>query len=284
MPVLLKVAREAGALTLCFATIPFSFEGAAKVRTAETTVAEVRELADALIVVPNDRLYDAVGVAGLAEASAKADDVLCCGVCSVWKMLSSPGYIRLDFAKLKRVVQNSGGCCTFGHGAGAGEGRAERAVADLLEGPLLEKGRVLASAATVLVSIAGGSDLTLREVGAVMDAVAGKTGSECNVEMGTVLDEALDDRLEVTVLASDQRLEADRHQPAAERPAAEPVAEPPARGGRRQKKQQAVREYQTNLRFDSFAKGRFKDVDPTILDGEDLDTPTYIRRGLSIEK
>lgn len=285
-PVLLSAARDAGAMTLCFATLPFRFEGGRRRAEADQAVSELRNLADALILVPNDRLSESVGEAQVAKAFEKADEVLCAGISSICRLLTAPGYISLDFADLKQVATGSGGACTFGYGTGAGKNKAEAAVAALLESPLLERGNVLAASGSLLVSIVGSSDLTLKDVTVIMNRITARAGRDDHLIMGTVLDESWQDRVGVTVVAE----EAPASEPAAVAPTAsdeqqpaEPAAATPAPAGGRKKRKQA--QLQTRMRlFDSTGKGRFKDSEPTILDGHDLDTPTFLRRGIAIEK
>jgi cell division protein FtsZ len=280
-PILLNAARDAGAMTLCFATLPFRFEGGRRRAEADQAVSELRTLADALILVPNDRLSESVGEAQVAKAFDKADEVLCAGISSVCKLLTAPGYISLDFADLKQVATGSGGVCTFGYGMGSGKNKAETAVAALLENPLLERGSVLASSGALLVSIVGSSDLTLKDVTVIMNRITAKAGRDDHVLMGTVLDETWQDRVGVTVVAAETP--AGRPAAAPDEPTPEPApSEPAAAGGRKKRKQAPL---QTRMRlFDSAGKGKFKDVEPTILDGQDLDTPTFMRRGIAIEK
>jgi len=275
-PSILNAAREAGALTLCFAALPFPFEGAARLVEAERAVAAARPCADGLILVPNERLAKSVGKGKVQEAFLKADEVMAAGIRGLWKLLTQAGYIRLDFANLRKVVQDSGGICTFACGEGRGKNTAQAAVTALLGSPLLEQGELLATARSALVSIAGGPDLTLQEVGDVMDGISAKAGPDCVLTMGTVIDEAWRSRIGIVAVVSEERhfeqapVPAKRTDPA--------PGKPSAGSGRRPAKPR-----QTKLGLDTSGKGRFKDVEPTILDGEDLDIPTFRRRGISVE-
>jgi len=268
-PVLLEAARDAGVMTLCFATLPFEFEGAQKREIADEAVEELRAVSDALIVVPNDRLFETAGGAGLPEGFEKADRILAAAARSVWRLVTQPGLITLDFADLQRIAQQSGSL-TMGFGEGRGKNRAARAVEAVLQGPLLDEGRIVASARALLVSIVGGEDLALKEVGEIMDAVKAAAGAEADVFMGTVVDAECRSRITVTVIASEQWAAGPR---AKKKGDAEPAG---AKGGRRPQ--------QIQLGFDAGGKGRFRDTEPTILNGEDLDTPTFIRRSITIER
>jgi cell division protein FtsZ len=173
-------------------------------------------------------------------------------------------------------VRNSGGICTFGFGRGEGENRADQAVSSLWETPLLQRGEAVASARSLLVSILGGPDLRLREVGSVMDAVKSKVREGTEIHMGTVQDAGWSNRLLVTVIVSEQWAAAAAT--AAEEPAKD---EDDVVSGKKERKPRAA---QRKLGLEPYGKGRFKGMEPTIFDGEDLDVPTFVRRGLAIEK
>ncbi|OGV65262.1 MAG: hypothetical protein A2283_05600 [Lentisphaerae bacterium RIFOXYA12_FULL_48_11] len=273
-PVVLKAAREAGALTLCFAVLPFNFEGQQKKECAEQGVLALREIADALIVVPNERLFEFIGVSNVADSFEKADEVISDGIASIWKLVMRPGFISLDFAHLQAIVRNGGGVCTFGYGVGVGPGRVEAALKSILEGSLLEKGEVLANARSLLVSIAGGSDLTLKEIDDVMKAISARKQKDAKLFMGTVVDNDVHDRITITVIASEQW----SSDPA-------PVKAPePETADKTKKIKSRAKDLQTKLKLEPTGKGRFKDVEPTVLDGEDFDIPTFVRRGIAIER
>jgi cell division protein FtsZ len=279
-PVVIEAARDAGAMVLCFASTPFPFEGDDRGARSREGIEALRGASDALVLVPNERLFDSLEEIPVPEAFGKATEVLASGIGATWKLLTRPGYINLDFADVRDMVRRSGGVCTLGYGDGKGKTRAPRALKALIEGPLLGHGTVLAEARSRLVSIVGGDDLTLKEVADTMAAVRAKTADACHVAMGTVLDDGWRNRLAITVLASkewsDEPLAPP--EPRAPEPDAPPVPEKPRRKGAAKRRQA-----QTSLGFDAAGKGRFKNVEPTILDGEDLDIPTYRRRGIRLE-
>ena len=279
--VILREARDAGALTLCLATQPCGFEGAAKAAAAESALDTLLKIADAVVVVPNDRLFESVGADDLAGAFRQADQTLGLCLCSLIKMIGEPGQINLDFADVRHIVRDSEGTCTIGYGEGTGDDRTGTAVAALLGSPLLEKGKVLSKAQSLLVSIVGGQDLTVKHVGQIMSELSSRVGENCRVTMGTAIDEDWRDRVTITVLASDRR------SAMGEAKVAEAPVEYEKQAGkvpRRGRKKSKASQTQTILRLDTYGKGRFKDVEPTILDGEDLDTPTFVRRGIAIER
>jgi len=279
-PVVLGAACDAGAMTLCFATLPFEFEGAQRRTQADEAIDSIREACDALIVIPNDRLFESVGQTSVRAAFRKADEVLSAAICAIWKLIIHPGFINLDFADLKKVVQNSGGVCAVGHGDGTGKNKAKAAVASLLKSPLLEHGEVIARARSLLVSIVGGPDLALKEIGDIMDALSSAASEGCHVSMGTVIDDGLGDRVTLTVLAAEEWAV----EPLPELAVSEPNAQAKSSTGPARRRRRRSGPRQTKLKLDLSGKGRFKNVEPTILDGEDLDIPAFLRRGISIEK
>jgi cell division protein FtsZ len=279
-PVVLKAAREAGALTLCFAVLPFNFEGQQKKECAEQGVSALRDIADALIVVPNERLFEFIGIANVADSFEKADEVISDGVSSVWKLIMQPGFIGLDFAHLQTIVRNGGGVCTLGYGVGTGRDRIEVALKSIMEGPLLEKGEVISRARSLLVSIAGGSDLTLKEIDDIMKAISARKQKDAKLFMGTVVDKQVQDKIAITIIAS----EIWSAEPAVAQ--VEAKASENIEGGEKSRRGRPARakDLQAKLKLEPTGKGRFKDVEPTVLDGEDFDIPTFVRRGISIER
>jgi len=280
-PVVMEAAREAGCMTLCFATLPFTFEGNTHRERAESAIPELRAAADAVITVSNDRLFESVSEATVTQAFVKADEVLGSGIRAIWKLLTNPGFINLDFADLTRIVKGSGGLCCLAYGNGSGKEKARKAVAELLKSPLTDHGQMLGRARAALVSIVGGPDLALKEIGDIMSSLTASLHADSHVAMGTVVDDARRNKVMVTLVFSEQwSSEGAVELPDKQVQTVRTPARKPARGKGRQKRKQR----QARLSFESTAKGRFKDVEPTILDGEDLDIPTFIRRGIVIEK
>ncbi|MDI6775252.1 MAG: cell division protein FtsZ [Verrucomicrobiota bacterium] len=269
VPVIMDQAHEEGVLVLCFVSMPFAFEGQNRMKTAEESLEILRESADALLVVPNQRLSEYAGAETLAATFDLVDDVLAKGVSGIEKLLTQPGLIRLDFADLKNMVKSGGGLCTFGFGEGCGKGKARQAAESLLGNPLLENGKVVESAAAVLLSMVGGPDLTLKDVGEITDALSARAPKGCRLFIGTVVDENWEGRVMLTALVSDE------WRPDRTGDSDEDTWAALARKGK---------QMQTKLRLESYGKGRFKDVEPTVMDGEDLDIPTFVRRGILIGK
>ena len=280
-PVVLNAARDAGSTTLCFVTLPFGFEGRRRRNEAEQAISDLHESADALIAVPNERLFEFVGESSVAESFRKADEVLSEGISAIWKLITQPGFINLDFADLKKVGQHSGGMCTFGCGSGTGKNRVKEALISAMNSPMLKQGQVIADARSLLVSIIGGPDLALKEVGDIMEALSSKTRDDADVFMGTVVEEKWKNRVSVTIVASEPMPFTADKTSVNDKPddAAEPEDRPRTIG-----RKSGHKETQTRLSLETSGRGRFKGIEPTIFDGEDLDIPTFVRRGITIEK
>jgi cell division protein FtsZ len=278
-PVLARAAHEAGALVIAFATLPFGFEGDQRLTQAARGLDDLREQADVVVAVSNERLFEMIDANSSAQAAFKrADYILSMGVLAIWKLLMHRGEMNLDFATLRQVARNSDGVAVFGYGEAHGPERAAEAVRGALNSPLLGRGEAVTEAESVLVSILGGPDMTLRDINTIMAAVRATVRKGAHVFMGTAFDAHWQDTVSVTLIAS--QYWAPEEEPVAEKPATEEAAAPskPAPRKRRGKAQQ------TQLGLDSVGKGIFKDVEPTILDGQDLDIPTFFRRGVVIEK
>jgi cell division protein FtsZ len=280
-PLLLQEAREAGLLTLCFATLPFRFEGPQRRAQADRSAAQLRELCNGLIVVPNDRLFETVGDLGVPETFARADAILGGGVAGVCRLMTTPGHLNLDLADLRHVIQNGLGQCTLAHAEGFGEDKANQALSALLGGPLLDHGEVLARTGSVITSIAGDADLRMKDVSTILESVASRVPSHCYVGAGTVIEDSWHDRVAITVIAAES---APAHVPAKPQTEETAATEEAAKITSRGRKRSGAATAQARLRLDAPVRGRFKDVEPTMLEGEDLDIPTYQRRGLALER
>ncbi len=290
-PEIVRAARDAGAMTLCFVTMPFKFEGEQRRTVAEQGLIELQEGADAVIVVSNDRLFEIVGSdAGVAEAFKKADEIMASGICAICQLITKPGFINLDFADLQKVVHHSGGACTFGYAEWGGRKKAKSSIKRLLEGPMLDRGEVIAKAGSLLVSIVGGHDLTLRDVEEVMSAIGSSARKDAHILMGTVIDEAWKGKGAVTIVAAEQwnvEYEAVEHEHQLREGGEkqEELRHKPRKHIKRVKRDGDAIQTVLHLEENIASKGcYFKDVDPTILDGEDIDIPTFKRRSIRIEK
>ena len=226
-PVVARIAKSIGALTIGVVTKPFSFEGRRRQSQADAGVAKLKEEVDTLIVVPNDRLLE-ISDRGISmiEAFATADQVLLAGVQGITDLITTPGLINLDFADVKSVMQGAGSAL-MGIGSARGADRAIKAAELAVESPLLEAS--IEGAHGVLLSIQGGSNLGIFEINDAAQLVKEAAHPEANIIFGTVIDDTLGDEVRVTVIAAgfDGGEPQARIEPiVAARPAAAPVVEP----------------------------------------------------------
>jgi cell division protein FtsZ len=199
-PVVARIARALGALTIGVVTRPFSFEGKRRAVQAEQGIVSLREEVDTLIVIPNDKLLQMIDhQIAILDAFKQADQVLMQGVSGITDLITTPGLINLDFADVKAVMSNAGSAL-MGIGSARGEDRARAAAETAVSSPLLEAS--IEGAHGVLLSIAGGSDLGLFEVSSAANLIQGAAHEDANIIFGTVIDDALGDEVRVTVIAA----------------------------------------------------------------------------------
>jgi cell division protein FtsZ len=332
-PVLARLAREAGALVLGLVALPFEVEGSRRQRQAQAALRQLKLAADAVICLPNQRTAALVDEhTTLVDTLRIANDLLTEGLRGLWRLITRPGLIKVDFGDLCRVVRGRQAETCFATAEAMGENRGRDLVERLQASPLLDQGRVLAEADAVLVSLVGGPDLTLKDFSLVMEQLR-RLAEKAEIIAGAAIDPGFPSRLGVTVVAA--RRGVSEPDPAAEpgEAAAAFVAshgepEPPApefpvaadprgvgtgegaaveragsrylpappeltpeqaegllggrgkAGGRRRRKAGGPK--QEMLALEVVSKGRFAKSEPTLHRGEDLDTPTYIRRGMAL--
>ena len=199
-PVVAKIARDLGALTIGVVTRPFSFEGKIRTRQAEEGIDALREHVDTLIVIPNDRLL-AISDRNITamDAFKSADQVLLSGVQGITEIITQPGLINLDFADVKTVMTDAGSAL-MGIGSARGDNRAARAAELAISSPLLEAS--IDGAMGVLLSVAGGSDLGLFEINEACELVQAAAHPDARIIFGTTIDDALGDEVRITVIAA----------------------------------------------------------------------------------
>ena len=331
-PVLARAAREAGALVLAIATLPFECEGARRQRQAQAGLEELKEAADAVLCLPNQRVLKLIDEkTSLIETFEITNDLLAQGLHGIWRLLTRSGIINVDFADLCAVVRGQHAESSFACAEARGEHRAREVVEKLLASPLLEGGTVLKEAESALVSIVAGRDLTMAEVNRAMSQI-NRACENAHIIMGAAAEADFGDRLSVTVIATRpappemvpgragaaetafrpgdamRLMETVDEAPSetasrfdgqfmeknpATRPASRFVPPPPELSADKkeqllaQQKGKLYRKPRSKMRqgtlpLDIVSKGRFEKSEPTIYHGEDLDVPTYIRRGVPL--
>ena len=200
-PVIAKLAKDKGALTIGVVTKPFQFEGRRRMRQAEEGLEDLKEYADSVIVSPNQRLIDEVEKnTPIREAFREADNVLLQGVKSIADLITVSGEINLDFADVKTIMSETGGAL-MGIGLGQGDNRAKSAAESAVACPLLEEASI-DGATGILVNVTGGLDMTLHEVEEAMQIIYNAADESAHVIFGLVFDEDLEDKIQVTVIAT----------------------------------------------------------------------------------
>lgn len=340
-PLVARLAKEQGALVVAFATMPFAFEGKRRTRQAEESLVALQESADVVVCFENDKMGDAVSPkAGIHQAFAAADQTISQSVKAIAGIFTRPGLIHIGFDDLTAALSGTGGRCLFGFGEADGDNRAHDALARALKNPLMDRGRMLADACSVLVNVAGGPGMTLNEVQILMEEFGKHAGDDARILFGAAIDPKMGNRMSVTIISSigggvarveraprtryvaspkpepelvqevdsepeivvepegieeeqsllvEEELEAvEAAQP--ESPLIEPktsirrsprtvpvsapsplTAKPPAEPR------------QESLQFEPVTRGRFEKSEPTIVDGQDLDVPTFMRRNVRLK-
>jgi cell division protein FtsZ len=227
-PVIARIARELGSLAVGIVTTPFRFEGTRRKEAADRGVQDLREACDTLIVVPNDRLLEVLEKnTSMLDAFKVADDVLRQGVQGICDLITMPGLINLDFADVRTVMQD-GGNALMGIGFATGENRAHEAAERALRSPLIDTD--IAGARGILLSIAGGDDLSLFEVNEAAEVVRQGAVDDTNLIFGATIDDRLTGQIWVTVIATGLGGERRARRPLAVHPRDVPADEGGGRG------------------------------------------------------
>jgi cell division protein FtsZ len=305
-PVVAQLAREAGALTLGFVTLPFEFEGERRSEQAAAALAEFKRATDAVVCVPNDKLFEMAGErATVLDVFRMADDLLAEGVRAVWRMLTKPGLINRDFNDLRRALERRHDEIVFAFGTGEGDDKAMAAATAVTGGPLLGNAAILAEAETILVSLRGGPEMTMTEVKRAVSQISQQCAQKPHVLVAASVDENFGGKLSVLLIASRGRstapeaalagpLPSDREMavtmlesmagkdPAMAAVKAGQPVEHAADKAAPKRHGDSGRPRQGRLQLEVNVKGRFDKVEPTIYEGEDLDLPTFLRRNIKI--
>ncbi|NJL59199.1 MAG: cell division protein FtsZ [Desulfobacteraceae bacterium] len=200
-PIIAEICRELGALTVGVVTKPFSFEGKKRARQAEEGIEALRDIADTVITIPNDRLRGLASKnATLLEMFKKADEILLHSVKGITDLIMMPGLVNLDFADVKTTMSKSG-LAIMGIGSASGENRATEAAERAISHPLLEDVSI-SGAKGVLMNITSTSDLTMEEMTEASERIYSEVGDEAEIIWGAVIDDSLGDEMRVTVIAT----------------------------------------------------------------------------------
>ncbi|MCQ3802620.1 MAG: cell division protein FtsZ [bacterium] len=199
-PVVAEVARNLGALTVGIVTRPFGFEGRVRSAVAEKGISELREQVDTLVVVPNDRLLEVADPsAPINETFRMADEVLMDGVAGITNLINTTGLINVDFADVKTVMAD-GGSAVLGVGKARGEDRALQSAKRAISSPLLEIS--MDGASGILLSVAGSREMTLHEAYLAAETITELASDEANIIFGAIINDALGEEMQVTVIAA----------------------------------------------------------------------------------
>ena len=285
-PVLARAAREAGAVVLAFVTLPFECEGNRREAQAQQSLDQLKSAADGVICLPSQKVFKLIDEnTSVCDTFRVIGGLLIEGVRGVWQLLARPGLIQVHFADVCALVRDRHAESGFAFVEAGGPGRAREVVEKLLAHPLLEEGRMLAESSAVLVSLTGGKDLTMAEVNRVMEQLKRQCG-RAQLIMGAAIDAAYKNRLCVTVIAAKAeaatksgttRTETHGGNVAGLGASRDSMA---SRGARTRKAKEKL--FQPQLPLAIVSKGRFDKSEPTLHNGEDLDIPTFLRRGVPL--
>ncbi len=273
-PVIAKAARQMGALVLAFATLPFPFEGDRRKSQADEGLRALQRVSDAVICLPNERLRQTSGSqTGVQDAFRQSDAMLASGIHAIWHLLTSTGIVNLTFADVRELAERSGGALSFGFAEGSGPARSANALRALMESPLLESGRLLTDSQGLLINITGGPDLTLADLEGIVGQISAKARPHAHISMGAMIDPSRREHLTITVLAT-ATWQDDRFG----------VKSKAEEAPKSERKSTSTAESQGELALPDTTKdrGRFVSAPATLINGEDLDIPTYLRRGIKL--
>ncbi|QLG60576.1 cell division protein FtsZ [Halorarum salinum] len=198
-PVVAKAAREIGALTIAIVTTPFTAEGEVRRTNAEAGLERLRDVADTVIVVPNDRLLDAVGKLPVRQAFKISDEVLMRSVKGITELITKPGLVNLDFADV-RTVMEKGGVAMIGLGESDSDTKAQESVQSALRSPLLDVD--ISGANSALVNVTGGSDMSIEEAEGVVEEIYDRIDPDARIIWGTSIDEELDGTMRTMIVVT----------------------------------------------------------------------------------
>jgi len=319
MPVIAKAAKESGALVVGFVMLPFELEGGRRVKQARYGLEMLKATADGVICLPNQKIFKLIDEqTSVMDTFKLSNGLLIDGIRSLWRLMTRTGLIDIHFSDLCAVVRGRRAESLFASAEAEGANRAQKAIEKLISHPLLDGGRCLDEAGAVLVSLEGGPDLTMSDVNEVMKEI-NRRCERANVVFGAAVDGRYSEKLNLTLVVTrrDAREEEEETDPGMNatvdaavqaemldtqfinnkttpRPKSRLVPPPPELSD--EKKQELLKKSkgisgkgrklgkprQATLPLEIVSKGRFDKTEPTIHNGEDLDVPTYIRRGVGL--
>jgi cell division protein FtsZ len=285
-PVIAGHCKELGILTVAVVTRPFSFEGKKRARMADEGIAELKKLADTVIIIPNDRLRGLASKnAKMVEMFRKADEILLHSVKGITDLIMRPGLVNLDFADVKTTMSKAG-MAIMGIGVASGENRAVEAAERAISHPLLEDINV-SGAKGVLMNITSNSEITMEEMTEASERIYNEVGEDAEIIWGAVIDDDIGDEMRVTVIATG--IGNEREKPVEPEKAAQAMQDP-TYGGKVRDITPADLAMGVDLDEPTFKRVRgrqaanesggsiYKGYKGMIIDHDDLDVPTFLRR------
>ncbi|MBL4575709.1 MAG: cell division protein FtsZ [Opitutaceae bacterium] len=301
-PVVAELASQSGALVIAFVTMPFTFEGGRRLKQADEGLIALRAVCDAVIPLPNDILLQQSDEnSSVLNAFAKADEWIDHAVTSIWSMLFKTGLINIDFAALRQVFAHKSGKTLFGIGRGEGENATGQAIENLKMCPLLHTPEFSRKADRLLVNIVGGPNLSLTEVNEIMSAIAEDFGRDPYIVMGAVIDEDLAGQVEICVIGTTNinarggynQGDVAKVVRVSRKGRIIPKGKKTVLSEKEKKtpvKEEEAQSIPISLAFDQdeFAfgeadkRGHFDHTERNLFEGQDIDLPTYLRKGIKI--
>ncbi len=200
-PVVAKLARESGALTIAIVTKPFEFEADKRLVQADQGIKDLTQEVDSIIVIPNDKLNEVQQITGILESFKAADNVLARAVRGIADIIVGSGFINVDFADVKKIMQESGGKALMGTGDGEGTSRAVEAAENAITSPLLEDISIDGSTG-ILINVTASSNFTIDELNEACNHIKAKASSDVELIFGLVIDETMGEKVRITVIAT----------------------------------------------------------------------------------
>ena len=297
-PVVAEQAKKAGALVVAVVTLPFAAEGSRKRELAEEALARLGRHCLAVLCFENDRMVEVVPAnAPVGEAFEATAGVLSLAARAIAQMVSLPALMPVGLDELLQMFEGADARAHFGYGVASGPSRAREALEQALASPLLEEGKLLSEPGRVLLHLTGDESLSLAELQATLKQLSKHLGASTQVQVGVASDPDAAGRVAVTILACTRSglpaalPDEEEDFPVVAEPVVEAAEAPgnngekPAKGGKRGKggKKSETEQTQEELPLDQAMRGRFKDLDPTMVDGQDLDIPTFIRMRIRLK-